>query len=60
VAFQPYSVIFFIFRDLEKAINDVRFEVFTAVTMMNVVFWDITTQLVLHREHVSATESPVA
>jgi hypothetical protein len=30
--------------------------VFTAVTMKNVVFWDIKTQFVLHRRHVSATE----
>jgi hypothetical protein len=26
----------------------VRFEVFTAVTIKNVVFWDIKTQFVLH------------
>jgi hypothetical protein len=36
----------------------VRFEVFTAVTMTNAVFWDIKTQFVPHRRHyVSATES---
>jgi hypothetical protein len=36
---------------------NVRFEVFTAVTMKNAVFWDIKTQFVLHRKHyVSATE----
>jgi hypothetical protein len=28
-----------------------EFEVFTAVTMKNVVFWDIKTQFVLHRRH---------
>jgi hypothetical protein len=27
------------------------------VTMKNVVFWDIKTQFLLHRRHVSATES---
>jgi hypothetical protein len=30
----------------------VRFDVFTAVTMKNVVFWDIKTQFVLHRRHI--------
>jgi hypothetical protein len=34
--------------------NYVRFEVFTAVTMKNVVFWDIKTQFVLHRRHVTS------
>jgi hypothetical protein len=38
--------------------TDVRFEVFTTVTMKNVVFWDIKTQFVPHRKHdISATES---
>jgi hypothetical protein len=39
-----------------KKINeeDVRFEVFTAVTMKNVIFWDIKTQFVLHRGHVTS------
>jgi hypothetical protein len=32
----------------------VRFEVFTAVTMKNVVFWDIKTQFVLHRRHITS------
>jgi hypothetical protein len=37
--------------------NSVRFEVLTAVTMKNDVFWDIKTQFVPHRRHyVSATE----
>jgi hypothetical protein len=36
---------------LNTVIN-VRFEVFTAVTMKNVVFWDIKTQFVLHRRHL--------
>jgi hypothetical protein len=35
----------------------VRFEVFTAVTMKNAVFWDIKPQFVLHRRnYVSVTE----
>jgi hypothetical protein len=37
----------------------VRFEVFTAVTMKNAVFWDIRTQFVLHRRHItSPLQSP--
>jgi hypothetical protein len=31
----------------------VRFEVFAAVTMKNVVFWDIETHFVPHRRHFS-------
>jgi hypothetical protein len=39
----------------------VRFEVFTAVTMKNVVFWDIKTQFVLHRRHItSLLQSPAS
>jgi hypothetical protein len=39
--------------------GDVRFEVFTAVTMKNVVFWDIKPQSVLHRRHItSPLQSP--
>jgi hypothetical protein len=32
----------------------VRFEVFTAVTMKNVAFWDIETQFILHRRHITS------
>jgi hypothetical protein len=32
----------------------VRFEVFSAVTMKNVVFWDIETQFVPHRSHITS------
>jgi hypothetical protein len=40
---------------------NVRFEVFTAVTMKNVVFWDIKTQFVLHRRHIMAPlQSPAS
>jgi hypothetical protein len=39
----------------------VRFEVFTAVTMKNVVFWDINPQFVLHRRHItSPLQSPAS
>jgi hypothetical protein len=38
---------------------DVIFEVFTAVTVKNAVFWDIKTQFVLHRRHItSPLQSP--
>jgi hypothetical protein len=33
--------------------RDVRFEVFTAVTMKNVVFWDIKTQFLPNRRHIT-------
>jgi hypothetical protein len=37
----------------------VRFEVFTAVTMKNVVFWDIKSQFLLHKRHIrSPLQSP--
>jgi hypothetical protein len=39
----------------------VRFEVFTAVTMKNAVFWDIKSQFVLHRRHItSPLQSPAS
>jgi hypothetical protein len=42
-------------------VTDVNFEVFTAVTMKNVVFWDIKTQFVLHRRHTtSQLQSPAS
>jgi hypothetical protein len=34
----------------------VGFQVFMAVTMKNTVFWDIKTQFVPLRKHISATE----
>jgi hypothetical protein len=34
----------------------VRFEVFTAVTMKNAVFWDIKTQLLQKTHYISSTE----
>jgi hypothetical protein len=37
----------------------VRSEVFTAVTMKYAVFWDMKTQFVPHRRHItSALQSP--
>jgi hypothetical protein len=38
-----------------------RFEVFTAVTMNNVIFWDIKPQFVRHRKHItSPLQSPAS
>jgi hypothetical protein len=43
--------------NLEYLNYHARFEVFTAVSMTNIVFWDIKTQIVPHRKHyVPATE----
>jgi hypothetical protein len=39
--------------------NYVRFEVFTSVTMKNAVFWDIKSQFIPHRKHItSPLQSP--
>jgi hypothetical protein len=39
----------------------IRSEVFTAVTMKNVVFWDMKPQFVLHRRHItSPLQSPAS
>jgi hypothetical protein len=39
--------------------TNVRFEVFTGVTMKNVVFWDIKPKFVPHRRHItSPLQSP--
>jgi hypothetical protein len=46
---------------LARTLTNGRFEVFTAVTMKNVVFWDIKTQFVLHRRHItSPLQSPAS
>jgi hypothetical protein len=46
---------------LETNPNFVRFEVFPAATMENVVFWDIKTLFVLHRRHItSPLQSPAS
>jgi hypothetical protein len=45
----------------EQTLFFVRFEVYTAVTMKNGVFWDIKTQFVLHRRHItSPLQSPAS
>jgi hypothetical protein len=52
-------VYWYIYIPCETNYQLVRFEVFTAVTMKNVVFWDIKTQFVLHRGHItSPLQSP--
>jgi hypothetical protein len=39
--------------------TSVRVEVFSAVAMKNFVFWDIKTEFVLHRRHItSPLQSP--
>jgi hypothetical protein len=44
-----------------RFVHYVRFEVFTAVTIKNVVFWDIETQFVLHVRHItSLLQSPAS
>jgi hypothetical protein len=43
----------------ESRILFVRFEDFAAVTMKNVVFWDIKVQFLPHRKHItSPLQSP--
>jgi hypothetical protein len=42
------------FHSEHSFIVPVKFEVFTAVTIKNVVFWDIKTQFVLHRRHITS------
>jgi hypothetical protein len=45
--------------EIKTIIFVARLEVFTAVTMKNVVFWDIKPQFVLHRRHItSPLQSP--
>jgi hypothetical protein len=34
--------------------NYVRFEVFTVVSMKNAVFWDIKSQFIRNRRHITA------
>jgi hypothetical protein len=41
-------------RHRAQPVNDVGFEVFTAVTMKNAVFWDIKSQFVPHRKHITS------
>jgi hypothetical protein len=45
----------------EGQMSKVRVEVFTAVTMKNVVFCDIKTHFVLHRRHIpSPLQTPTS
>jgi hypothetical protein len=42
-------------------VTPVIFEIFTGVTMKNVIFWDIKTQFVLHRRHITyPLQNPVS
>jgi hypothetical protein len=50
-AYSTYSLNVY---DGGRAIIYVRFEVFTAVAMKNVVFWDIKTQFVPHRGYIAS------
>jgi hypothetical protein len=43
----------------DRPLLNVRFEVVTAVTMKNAVYWDIRTQFIPHRRHItSPLQSP--
>jgi hypothetical protein len=46
-----FSLIYLVLLDL---VAFVRFEVFTAVTVKNSVFWDIKIQFVPHRRHITS------
>jgi hypothetical protein len=37
-----------------NGIEETRFEVLSAVTMKNAVFWDIKTEFVLHSAHITS------
>jgi hypothetical protein len=56
--YSPINLVYFdvrFSRSLAKSnITDVRFRGFTEVTMKNAVFWDIKTQFVLHRRHITS------
>jgi hypothetical protein len=41
-------------KDYKTRQYNVKFEVLKAVTKKNGVFWDIKTQLVLHRKHITS------
>jgi hypothetical protein len=42
------------YKTLKETAHYVRVEVFTAVTMENAVFWDIKTQFVPYRKHITS------
>jgi hypothetical protein len=56
ITFQVQGNVWVVMRKLElQPVNaNVRFEVFTAVTKKNVVFWDIKTHFVHHRRHITS------
>jgi hypothetical protein len=41
-------------RKIQNKMRRVRFEVFKALSMKNVVFWDINTQFVPHRKDITS------
>jgi hypothetical protein len=41
-------------RELGSSIAVCKIQVLTAVTMKNVVFWDIKTEFELHRRHITS------
>jgi hypothetical protein len=43
-----------------KNFKIVRIEVFTALTMKNVVFCDVRTKFLLHRRHITSTPQSLA
>jgi hypothetical protein len=45
-------VIFSLFQGIKQ--KHVRLEVFMAVTMKNFIFWDIKTQFIPHRRHITS------
>jgi hypothetical protein len=51
---KDYVLVLDITIELSVSETLLRFEVFTAVTMKNAVFWDIKTQIVLHRRHITS------
>jgi hypothetical protein len=52
-------IFFVVLLNVKQENYTARFEVFTAVTMKNPVFWDIKSQFVIHRRHITSTlQSP--
>jgi hypothetical protein len=50
-----------VFKVSQHIADNVRYEDFTAVTMKNSVFWDLKTQFILHRRHItSPLQSPAS
>jgi hypothetical protein len=49
-----YTLLYGLCAEYTNRRGVVRFEVFTAVTMKHAVFWDIKTQFVPHRKHITS------